>query len=253
MVFKSVTHEYFALTEEWDRSPSSILWSQDGKTLFLAVEEHGRTKLFELPFHPDKHEVHKLKELVSEPSLVEVYWVGKEDLLLSQSSLTDLSIIQFYDTSKKSLHNVYKPWSQNPFTRKSISEFWFTGYEGVKVHGFLLLPENFEKGKKYPLAFLIPAGHIRLGTMGGVRGGILLFLRMRGMARLLRRLIRRGVRGVDRRVRLVFGGIGGPRPCTISPSFLLFVGLGVDSRFWSSFSWGSLFSRQPTVYHSISL
>lgn len=158
MVFKWTTHQYFALTEEWDRSPSSILWSHDGKTLYLTVEEHGRIKLFELPFSPQNDKPHEPKELVSEYSLTGAFWAGKEYLLLSQSSLTDPSIIQLYSTTKKSLHPLYRPWSKNPLSHKSVSEFWFTGSENQKVHGFLHLPETFDKSKKYPLAFLIHGG-----------------------------------------------------------------------------------------------
>jgi len=158
MGFKFTTHEYFALTEEWDRSPSSILWSQDGKTLYLTVEEYGRVKLFELPFTPGTNKTHTPKELISEHSLTGVFWAGKQDLIVSQTSLTDPSIIQFYDTSKQSLHRLYTPWSSNPLSRKSVSEFWFAGYQGRRIHGFLHVPETFDKTKKYPLAFLIHGG-----------------------------------------------------------------------------------------------
>ena len=38
-------------------------------------------------------------------------------------------------------------------------EFWFSGADPDKqVHGFLLRPPGFEKGKKYPLAFLVHGG-----------------------------------------------------------------------------------------------
>jgi dipeptidyl aminopeptidase/acylaminoacyl peptidase len=156
VVFKLETYEYTNLTEEWNLSPSSILWSQDGNNLFLTVEQHGRIKLFKLSL--DKNGKQHPKEIVSENSISAVYWSGQEDLLLSQSSLTDPSIVQLYDTDKNSLHQLLSIWSTNPLSHKSVQEFWFEGYENHSVHGFLHLPESFDRKNKYPLAFLIHGG-----------------------------------------------------------------------------------------------
>jgi hypothetical protein len=58
VVFKWETHDYYYLTETWDRSPSDILCSKDRKTLYLTTEEYGCRKLFEIPF--DKGETRNL-------------------------------------------------------------------------------------------------------------------------------------------------------------------------------------------------
>jgi dipeptidyl aminopeptidase/acylaminoacyl peptidase len=151
VVFKWETHDYYYLTETWDRSPSGILWSQDGKTLYLTTEEYGRRKLFEIPF--EKGATPKL--LVAENSITSVYWAGK-DLLLSQSSLVSPSILQLYSTANSSLTELSTPSS--PLSRKSVQEFWFQGFHRHPVHGFLHLPETFDRKKKYPLAFMIHGG-----------------------------------------------------------------------------------------------
>ena len=153
-MFQWETHEYTYLTEDWDRSPHSILWSKDGKSLYLTTEEHGRVKLFHLPLkNKGKHP----KPIISENSLTEVHWAGS-DLLISQSSLISPSIFQLYSPHKESLHNLSTTWSSNPLRPQSIQEFWFPGFNNVKVHGYLTLPTNFDSKKKYPLAFLIHGG-----------------------------------------------------------------------------------------------
>lgn len=154
VVFKLETHEYTYLTEEWDRSPSSILWAQDGKSLYLTVEEHGRIKLFQIPLGEENVDP---KEIISDHSLSGVFWAGN-DLLLSQTSLTNPSIVKLYNVDKKVLRPLFTAWSSNPLSRKSVQEFWFDGYEKHPVHGFLHLPESFDRKKKYPLAFLIHGG-----------------------------------------------------------------------------------------------
>ena len=157
VIFTLGTHERRYLTEDWDRSPQSILWSKNGKTLYLTTEEQGRIKLFELPLSNDSFP--KIpRPIVSEHSLSAVFWAGN-DLLLSQSSLTSPSIRQLYCTKNKSLIPLYNTWSSgNPLSPKSVLDFWFYGANAKQVHGFLHLPESFDRKKKYPLAFLIHGG-----------------------------------------------------------------------------------------------
>ena len=156
-VFTWVTHEKQYMTEDWDRSPQSILWSKDGKTLYLTTEEQGRIKLFELPLNKEAFQKHP-HPIVTQHSLSAVHWAGN-DLLLSQSSLTSPSIVQLYSTKDKSLHPLFGTWSSNPpLTNKSVIDFWFYGANTKQVHGFLHLPESFDRRKSYPLAFLIHGG-----------------------------------------------------------------------------------------------
>jgi dipeptidyl aminopeptidase/acylaminoacyl peptidase len=39
-----------------------------------------------------------------------------------------------------------------------VDEFWFTDRDGIKVHGWILKPVDFNPNKKYPLAFYIHGG-----------------------------------------------------------------------------------------------
>jgi pre-mRNA-splicing helicase BRR2 len=142
------------LTEDWDLSPQSILWSRDGKILYLVVEQHGRNKIFELSLKDKKGHP---KPIVSENFTHGVHWVGS-NLLLSQSSITTPSLVQLYDTNKRNLHPLLSLWTANPLSSESVDEFWFYGYENNLVHGFIVVPEGFDRNKKYPLAFLIHGG-----------------------------------------------------------------------------------------------
>jgi dipeptidyl aminopeptidase/acylaminoacyl peptidase len=155
VIFKWETHDYSYLTEDWDRSPSSILWAKDGKSLYLVTEETGRIKLFHLPL---ESRTPTPKLVVSENSLSTLFW-AKDDLLLSQSSLTEPSIYQLYNPDSKKLTELRTTWSESsPLSRKSVREFWFKGFDNHPVHGFLHLPENFNRSHRYPLAFLIHGG-----------------------------------------------------------------------------------------------
>jgi acylaminoacyl-peptidase len=43
-------------------------------------------------------------------------------------------------------------------TMNQSGQFWFPGFNGDSVHGFLTLPPEFEATRKYPLVLLIHGG-----------------------------------------------------------------------------------------------
>ena len=152
VVYDTKSQDYFYLTEEWHLSPSSILWSFDGKKLYLSVKEHGRIKLFEIPFNRSVSPV----PLITQYSLSSTFRVGS-DILITQTSLTESHIVQIFDTQHRTLHRILQH-QNNTLSRNSVQEFWYEGFQNHSVHGFLHLPESFNRTKKYPLAFLIHGG-----------------------------------------------------------------------------------------------
>jgi dipeptidyl aminopeptidase/acylaminoacyl peptidase len=44
------------------------------------------------------------------------------------------------------------------FTLNPLEDFWFTGANGVKIHGFTLKPPQYQAGKKFPVLLLIHGG-----------------------------------------------------------------------------------------------
>jgi len=141
------------LTEDWDLSPSSIIWNHDDTLLYLLVQEHGRVKLFEVALRTSLTP----RPLISEHSLSAVFRAGT-DLFITQSSLIEPQIVQIYDTGLRALHPLFRLSPATPLTANSVQEFWFEGFQGQDVHGFLHLPESFDETKKYPLALLIHGG-----------------------------------------------------------------------------------------------
>src|SRR2546430_3067321 len=84
VIFKFNTHEYVYLTEEWDRSPQSILWSQDSKSLYLTTEDQGHIKLFHLPLPSANSTPSTPTAVITQHSLSAVHWAN--DYLLITTS-----------------------------------------------------------------------------------------------------------------------------------------------------------------------
>ena len=147
------------LTESWDRSPSSLAWTPDSKTLLVTAAEGARQKIFVIPIAAG----------TPQPIVAEHYNTGVA-VIPARNSISRIIFGQ------DSLVGPVELWSANVdgndrkqltrFNDKRISlarmsppdEFFFTGAQGEKVQAWILKPVGFEAGKKYPVAFVIHGG-----------------------------------------------------------------------------------------------
>jgi dipeptidyl aminopeptidase/acylaminoacyl peptidase len=147
----------------WDLRPDAIIWSQDGKSLYVTAEDQGREKLFSLPASP--------RIAISLPSAIthggaisSAQWLAKGDtrLFISSTSLIDNSIYSIYDFESdhglKCISSNSRNGSAFGLSQDQVSDFWYKGSGDYKVHAWLIKPSNFDSTKKYPLAYLIHGG-----------------------------------------------------------------------------------------------
>jgi dipeptidyl aminopeptidase/acylaminoacyl peptidase len=143
------------LTENWDRSPNSLFWSHDSRTLYVTAAEAGRQKIFAtdvasgLPM-----------EMVGEHHCSSVTATGTDHIVFSQDSLTQPAEIC---TSKLDGSDMLRLTHVNDQRVKlaqmsNPEEFYFTGALGEKVQAWILKPVGFVDGKKYPVALIIHGG-----------------------------------------------------------------------------------------------
>ncbi len=142
------------LTETIELSPSDLTFSEDGKTLYFTAlkEAHIRVFAFDLS-------TLTLTELVDRHTNRGLQRFG-HILYFMQDSLTAPAELFSYDLSNGKLR---KRTGVNDDLVQQIKfaqpeEFWFTNRDGIRVHGWLLNPPEFDKRKKYPLAFYIHGG-----------------------------------------------------------------------------------------------
>ncbi len=142
------------IAESWDRSPGSIQWTEDGKSLIADAEDIGQHKLFSI-------------DVAS----------GKVTALTSKGAIGGFDLrggtIAFTQTSLASSAQLYamKLGANNPVKLTDVNtdkladvrwgeyeQFSFKGANGDVVHGYVMKPWNYEPGKKYPIAFLVHGG-----------------------------------------------------------------------------------------------
>jgi dipeptidyl aminopeptidase/acylaminoacyl peptidase len=145
----------------WDLRPEGVAWSNDGEELYVTAEENGRGKLFKLPASP-RHARELPKAIINDGTVTDVKVLASNHLFISSTSLVDNSIYSILNPAKPTEHSTISSNSKSGKTfglsQEQIDEFWYAGAENYSVHAWVVKPSNFDKSKKYPLAYLIHGG-----------------------------------------------------------------------------------------------
>jgi dipeptidyl aminopeptidase/acylaminoacyl peptidase len=145
----------------WDLKPESVTFSKDGSELYVTAEENGRGKLFKLPASPG-HAKNLPEAIVNDGTVTDVRLLPEGRLFVSSNSLVDNSIYSVLDPGNPSDFSTISSNSKSGkafgLSQDQVDEFWFTGAGDYNVHAWILKPSNFDKSKKYPLAYLIHGG-----------------------------------------------------------------------------------------------
>ena len=150
------------LTETWDRSPSSIAWSGDGRTIYAVAETQGQNALFAID---------AASGAVS--TIVETGFVSSPSVFRSGDRRKTEWVVYGLDTLGSPVE-LFKTAVSAPRTRAQLTDingervaaarmgdyeqFSFAGANGDTVYGYLVKPVDFDPSKKYPTAFLVHGG-----------------------------------------------------------------------------------------------
>ncbi|HEY0787985.1 MAG TPA: S9 family peptidase [Thermoanaerobaculia bacterium] len=150
------------LTETWDRSPGSIAWSSDGKTIYAVAENLGQASLFAIDAASGSVTTLVEKGTITSPSVFRGSDRKKSDW-----------IVYGLDTLRSSVE-LFKVPAAAPRTPVRLTDingekvaaarmgeyeqFSFTGANGDTVYGYVVKPADFDPSNKYPVAFLIHGG-----------------------------------------------------------------------------------------------
>lgn len=146
--------EIRVLTENWDRSPSSIAFSADGRSILAVAQDVGHRTLWR--FALDGGEPARLVD----GGTVGGIDVAGEHIVYAMNSLTspdELYVLDGETGNRRKLTDV----SSRTLADVDMGEyeqFSFEGAGGATVYGFVVKPVGFEEGESYPVAFLIHGG-----------------------------------------------------------------------------------------------
>ncbi len=152
-IYDIASAEIQVLAEEWDRSPSSITWSEDSESLFLLAENIGRVELYHLRLE----KMDLPKKLDSEHSTSAIQLLPNKKLLVSGSSFARARFYYVLDTLLGQIETI-DDGRIDGLNDEDTTDFFFDSADRRKIHGFITIPNDFDESKKYPMAFLIHGG-----------------------------------------------------------------------------------------------
>jgi dipeptidyl aminopeptidase/acylaminoacyl peptidase len=142
------------LTEGWDRSPDTIVWSADGRTIYTTADHLGQKGLFAIDTASGA-----VRTVIGEGHVTSPAVAG-DRLVVSIDHLR----------SPAELHTVRPDGSGlAPITRVNAErlaavafgepeQFTFKGWNDETVYAWIVKPAGFDPSRRYPIAFLIHGG-----------------------------------------------------------------------------------------------
>ena len=142
------------LTEKWDRSPSSICWSADGKTIYTTADNVGQTSLFSIDVKSGEVRTVVKEGTIGSPAMAGKRIIYRMDNLKSPVELysvkpngSDVQAITKINEEKVAAARM-----------GDYEQFSFKGWNDETVYCYIVKPVDFNPAKKYPVAFLIHGG-----------------------------------------------------------------------------------------------
>ncbi|WP_434937602.1 prolyl oligopeptidase family serine peptidase [Shewanella sp. HL-SH8] len=154
MLLDTVTGQEKEVAPLWDRSPSSINFSQDGRTLYVTAQDVGQVSIFEV--NPQFGDVRPIYNDGSNSIVA----VTNNKIIFKNASLVepgDLYTISLEGENLKRLTQINKDKLAN-IKFGEFEQFKFKGWNDETVHGYWIKPSNYKEGEKYPIAYLVHGG-----------------------------------------------------------------------------------------------
>jgi len=142
------------LTENWDRSPSSLCFSDDSKTIYATAPNIGQKSLFAIDI-----KTALVRTVVKEGRIGSPGIAGKRIIYgaCSMSGPVELYSVRPDGGNLRQITNI----NSEKIAAARMGEyeqFSFRGFNGEKVYCYIVKPVDFNPRKKYPVAFLIHGG-----------------------------------------------------------------------------------------------
>jgi len=142
------------LTEDWDRSPSSICFSADGKTIYTTASNTGQRSLFAIDVKTGAARTIVKEGRAGSPG------IAADRIIYGLSNLS--SPVEFYSVNPdgSDVRQITSINSEKVTAARTgqYEQFTFAGWNDETVYCYVVKPIDFDPDKKYPVAFLIHGG-----------------------------------------------------------------------------------------------
>ena len=142
------------LTENWDRSPSSICFSADGKTIYATATNVGQNSLFAVSVKTGDVRTIVKEGRIGSPAIA----AGR--IIYGMSNLRNPVELYSVQPDGRNIRKITNINDEKIAAARmgQYEQFTFAGWKGQTVYCYVVKPVDFNPAKKYPVAFLIHGG-----------------------------------------------------------------------------------------------
>jgi dipeptidyl aminopeptidase/acylaminoacyl peptidase len=139
---------------QWDRSAGGMQLSKDGKTIYVSADDNGDHAIFVIDIASGK------AKRLNGPGQVEGFSAVGNDIVFARSTLkAPADLFRMNAGGSKAVQLTHLNAARLADAQMGDYEFYtFKGAEDATVQGYVVKPVGYEKGKKYPVAFIIHGG-----------------------------------------------------------------------------------------------
>ncbi|MGB8506824.1 MAG: S9 family peptidase [Pyrinomonadaceae bacterium] len=169
----NVTHLYLmnadgsnkrALAADFDRSPSGLIWAEDGSGIYFMAEDKGTQNLWFKSVGGEQP-----RQLTDGVQILNVTSMSRKGLAVATRTRADspTEIGIFVPGKPQTARKLVSVNDDVLAGRKlgAVEEIWYDSVGGMKIQGWIVKPPDFDATKKYPLILYIHGGpHSMYGT-----------------------------------------------------------------------------------------
>jgi dipeptidyl aminopeptidase/acylaminoacyl peptidase len=150
------------LTGNWDRSPTTICWSADGRTIYAAAENLGQQSLSAIDVASGE------VRTVVQSGTVDGIGVAGQRIVYGLSNLSSPAELYAVSADGANVRRLTAINAEKIAAARmgQYEQFNFPGWNNETVCCYAVKPVDFDPAKKYPVAFLIHGGP--QGSFGNV-------------------------------------------------------------------------------------
>ena len=154
MVLDRASGKSASLTDAFDRSADTPLWSVDGKTIYFNAEDRGEMPVFAVPAAGGT------PRAITPGSFDGEFAVAGDTLVVERSSLAAPSELYAVPATGGTARQLTQQNTAllSPLDLSKGESFTFKGATNTDVQGFLVRPPNFDPAKKYPVLMILHGG-----------------------------------------------------------------------------------------------
>ncbi|MHB1312351.1 MAG: S9 family peptidase [Gemmatimonadaceae bacterium] len=150
------------LLPAWDRNADGYVAAPDGKTLLVLAGDQGRDKYFRVTLDA-KGNAGTPQPVITEHNNTQLSMAGNGTVAWIRESASAPGEVWIGTLDAGGVSSQRAFTHENDallahFTLPPLEDYWFTGANNVKIHGFVMKPPQFKAGEKFPVLLLIHGG-----------------------------------------------------------------------------------------------